>query len=225
MPVVKSYNKDFFKTWSSDMAYILGFLYADGSIVETKRGTHFVALYIADEDILLAMRVCFGSDHKISKRSAATGSVYRIQIGSSEWFDDLGRLGLLPNKTKRMLVPVVPKKFFGDFIRGYFDGDGNVWSGFIHKDRRNPTLVLQVSFTSGSKDFLCSLRTDLQKHGVVGGGIYEPKKGNFARLIFSSTDALIIQKIMYNAEHKLFLKRKKAVFDKFIHNCGGSSTG
>jgi hypothetical protein len=203
------------------MAYILGFLYADGNIVETKRATHFVALYIADEDILIAIKNCFESNHKISKRSSTTGFVYRIQIGSREWFDDLGKLGLFPNKTKRMNVPELPEKYLGDFVRGYFDGDGNVWLGLTHKDRATPTLALQVSFTSGSKDFLFSLRLMLQSHGVVGGGIYEPIKGNYGRLTFASRDALIIHKIMYNAEHKLFLKRKKAVFDKFIHNCGG----
>ena len=55
MPIPKKYNKDFFKTWSSDMAYILGFMYADGNIIKTKRGTHFIAVYSADEDILIAM--------------------------------------------------------------------------------------------------------------------------------------------------------------------------
>ncbi len=225
MPILKSYNKDFFKTWSADMAYILGFLYADGNITETKRGTHFVSLYTADKDILLAIRKSFASDHKISKRTSATGHDYRIQIGSQEWFADLGKIGLFPNKTKRMLLPKVSKKYFGDFVRGYFDGDGNVWSGLIHKQRINPTLVLQVSFTSCSKEFLEALRTELKVCGVNGGGLYTPKKGNYSRLTLSSKDALIIYKIMYNAGHKLFLKRKKVVFDKFIHNCGGSSTG
>jgi intein-encoded DNA endonuclease-like protein len=224
MPVLKSYNKDFFKAWSSDMAYILGFLYADGNIVETKRGTHFVALYIADEEILTAIKECLESNHKISKRSSATGAVYRLQIGSKEWFEDLAKIGLFPNKTKRMLVPKVPKKYFGDFVRGYFDGDGNVWSGFVHKNRHNPLLVLQLSFTSGSVEFLESLHTQLQYFGIKGGGIYKPKSGNYGRLTFSSRDTLTIYKIMYNGAHRLYLPRKKQVFEKFV-NCGGSSTG
>jgi intein-encoded DNA endonuclease-like protein len=207
------------------MAYVLGFLYADGNIIQTKRGTHFVVLYIADEDILLDIRNSFKSDHKISKRTSVTGSVFRIQIGSAEWFNDLGKIGLFPNKTKRMLLPNVPDNFFGDFIRGYFDGDGNVWTGLIHKKRVTQAYTIQVSFTSGSLDFLISLRTQLQRCGLKGGGVFVSKTANFARLTFSRQDALKIYEIMYNAEHKLFLKRKKVVFDKFIHNCGGSSTG
>jgi hypothetical protein len=84
MPIPKFYNTDFFKTWSTDMAYILGFMYADGNITETKRGTHFVAIYTADRDILVLMKHCFQSEHKISEIKSVTGSVYRIQIGSKE---------------------------------------------------------------------------------------------------------------------------------------------
>lgn len=225
MPIQKTYDKNFFKTWSSDMAYILGFLYADGNVVKTKRDTHFVALYSADRDILEAVLNCFQSDHKLSKRSSLTGDVYRIQIGSKEWFADLGLLGLTPNKTKRMLLPFVLGEFFGDFVRGYFDGDGNVWSGLIHKDRGTPTSTLQVSFTSGSHEYLVSLKSAIQSHGVKGGSIFVSKTRHFSRLTFSLKDALKLHGIMYNAPHKLYLKRKKVVFEQFVKNCGGSSTG
>jgi len=43
------------------MAYILGFMYADGNITKSKRGTHFVAIYTADEDIVTKMKHCFSS--------------------------------------------------------------------------------------------------------------------------------------------------------------------
>ncbi len=207
------------------MAYILGFMYADGNIVKSKRGTHFVAVYSADKDILVAMRKCFQSDHKLSGRKSLTGCVYRIQIGSKEWFYDLGEIGLFPNKTKRMQLPQVPEYFFGDFVRGYFDGDGNVWSGIINRQRKSPTKVLQSIFTSGSLEYLLSLRMVLQSRGIIGGGIYTPKMANYSRLILSTKDALKLYKIMYTVPHKLHLRRKKVVFEEFIKNCGSSSIG
>jgi len=201
------------------MAYILGFLYADGNIVKTKRGTHFITFYTADKHILESMQRCFQSEHKLSERKSLTGSVYRIQVGSREWFIDVGKLGLFPNKTKRMQLPDVPKKHFGDFVRGYFDGDGNVWSGFINKHRKTPTKILQAVFTSGSHEYLVALRTALQVKGIKGGGLYVPKDGNFTRLVLSSKDALKLYEIMYNAPHKLFLKRKKIIFEQFVRKC------
>lgn len=171
------------------------------------------------------MRKCFQSDHKLSERKSLTGCVYRIQIGSKEWFKDLGEIGLFPNKTKRMLLPCIPEEFFGDFIRGYFDGDGSVWSGIVNKHRKTPTKVLQAVFTSGSLEYLLSLRDILQSLGIDGGGIYTPKMAHYSRLVFSTKDALKLYKIMYNAPHKLHLRRKKVVFEKFMKNCGSSSTG
>lgn len=207
------------------MAYILGFIYADGNIVKTKRGTHFISIYTADEELLKLIKNILSSEHVISKRSSITGEVFRLQVGSKEWFADLGKIGLVPNKTSRMRLPDIPNKYFGDFVRGYFDGDGNVWTGLIHKRRSLPGVTIQVAFTSCSHEFLSDLRKELKRTAsVVGGSIYKSKTRNFSRLSFSKMNALKIYKIMYNAEHKLFLPRKKQVFAKFV-NCGGSSTG
>ena len=70
MPVPKSYNKDFFKVWTPDMAYVLGFLYADGNIVQTKRGNYYIAIYTADQPLLSAMKKCMKSEHKIAMRTS-----------------------------------------------------------------------------------------------------------------------------------------------------------
>jgi intein-encoded DNA endonuclease-like protein len=216
MPIRKTYNKDFFKTWSSDMAYILGFMYADGNITETKRGNHYIAIYTADKELLISMARCMKSNHKIAERASDTGANYRIQIGSKEWFHDLGLLGLFPDKTARMRLPKIPQKYFGDYVRGYFDGDGSIWSGLIHKDRPTKTLTIQATFTSCSLGYLQDLRLAFQSFGIKGGGIYVPKIKHYERLTFSSNDALNIYEIMYNGRHKLFLERKKVVFEQFM---------
>ncbi len=211
-----AYNREFFRTWSADMSYVLGFLYADGNIVKTQRGNHYIALYSADESLLYMIRKTFGSKHKVSMRNARSGFVYRIQIGSKEWFSDLEQIGVHPGKTKRMQLPKIPKEYFGDFVRGYFDGDGNVWSGTIHKKREKTTQTLQVAFTSGSNEFLVSLHKALFSQGIIGGSFYVPKTKNFTRFSLSMKDALKLYKIMYNTSHKLYLNRKKCVFEQFM---------
>ncbi len=220
MPILRNYNRSFFKTWSADMAYILGFLFADGNITQTKRSTHYIAWYTSDLELLESMRIVLGSDHKISARSAKSGLVYRLQVGSREWFDDVTKFQLTPNKTSRMRLPQIPKKYSGDFIRGFFDGDGNVWSGHIHKKRLTTHLSLQVAFTSCSHDFLADLWQLLKANGVKGGSLNQGKSKTYSRLSFSRADALTIYKIMYNSGHKLFLDRKKSVFDTFVKENG-----
>jgi intein-encoded DNA endonuclease-like protein len=216
MPIQKEFDKTFFKKWSPDMAYILGFLFADGNIIKTKRGTHFVGIYTADRGLLVLMTKAMRSNHKISERKSKTGVVYRLQIGSKELFDDLVRKGLTPDKSKRMKLPKIPLNFFGAFVRGYFDGDGNVWSGFLGKKRKNPSHVIATSFTCASKEFLRSLHSELIVEGISGGSLYHIKSKNCHRLSLSTLDTLKLFKIMYTGSHKLFLPRKKLIFEKFI---------
>jgi hypothetical protein len=216
MPVYKKYNKEFFLSWSANMAYVLGLLCADGNIVYTKRGTHFIAWYSADYSLLMSVRNILGSEHRISVRRSDTGAVYRLQIGSKYWFAQLQKLNIQPRKSARMRVPQMPKLFQKDFLRGYFDGDGNVWSGYINRTRTTPTPVLIVAFTSASQHFLSDLHSILRLQGIQGGSVFTHKTKSYSRLSFSTRDALKIYKIMYTVPHKLFLKRKKKVFDQFI---------
>ncbi len=216
MPIDKEYDKTFFNKWSGDMAYISGFLFADGSLVKSKRDTYFTAFYTADYDLIFSMRKKLGSNHKISLRRGKGGSVYRLQIGSRELFNTLGKLGLTPNKSRRMKIPIIPKRFVGDFVRGYFDGDGNVWSGFLNKNRDKPTLVINSAFTSASREFLSSLYTILKALGLRGGSLIKIKDKNCSRLQYSTLDTLKLYKIMYNRRNKLYLSRKRLIFENFI---------
>lgn len=215
MPKQKEFNKEFFKEWSGDMAYILGFLFADGNIIKTKRNTHFVGWYSADFELLNLMAKIMESTHKISERKSEKGKYYVLQIGSKDLFVDLVKLGLTPSKAKRMKLPIIPEEFIGNFIRGYFDGDGNVWSGKIHRQRIKDSFALQVCFTSASFDFLSGLLLILKKLGVSGGSLFKSKNKRYGRLSFSTLDSLKIYEIMYNDSTKLFLSRKKLVFETF----------
>ncbi len=217
MPILKKYNRDFFKKWNHDMSYILGFLFADGNIIKTKRGTHFVSFYSADKKLLIDFKKIMELDHKISKRSVRSGEVYRIQLGSREMYADLYRLGMVPKKADRMKMIDVPEKYLGDFVRGYFDGDGNVWTGYSNKMRKVGTQVMHVAFTSASTGFLRGLFARLKiSAGIKGGGVYAVKDKNCARLSFATLDSLKLYRIMYNASCSLFLHRKRQVFENFI---------
>lgn len=199
------------------MAYVLGFLFADGNVVRTSRGSYYIAFYSSDKELLLRMRSEMGSEHKISKRNARSGNVYRIQIGSKKLFDDLFRLGLTPGKARRMKFPHIPSQFMRDFIRGYFDGDGNIWTGVTHRHRNKVTPGLQVSFTSGSQSFLAGLLQQLRALGIRGGSLFVIKKKNASRLTLSVNDALKLCSLMYNAPCKLYLVRKRTVFEQFVN--------
>jgi hypothetical protein len=212
---VKAYNKKFFEEWSAEMTYILGFLFADGNIVQTPRGGYYVAFHSSDKSLLVAMRAAMGSSHKVSQRSPRSGGVYRLQIGSKKVFSDLYGLGLTPGKAQRMKFPAIPRIFLKDFIRGYFDGDGNVWKGITHHNTHNDTIGLQVSFTSASQFFLSALLGSIRGLGIGGGSLFALTGKNASRLTFATNDALKLAHVMYNAPCKLYLPRKRRVFEQF----------
>ena len=216
MPMYRKINKDFFKKWTTEMAYVLGFLYADGNIIFTKRATWFWSLQINDKEILEKIKQVIDSSHIISKKKRYNnqGQSYRLQVGSKEMCADLMCLGLTERKSKTILWPKVPRKYFSDFLRGYFDGDGGVWVGFKNKKRLHKIYVISTSFTSGSREFLVALKEILFRYGILGGSLVKKERG--FDLKYSIKDSLNLYKIMYNDKCTLFLKRKKDKFESYI---------
>lgn len=212
----KKINQDFFKVWSHEMAYTIGFMFADGGISINPRGGCYFAIYSNDQALLKKIKYKMGSDHKISQRSVRSGNVFRFQVGSKEMIDDLKKLGFYENKIKRMRIPEIPDNFISDFIRGFFDGDGNFWVGISHKNSKNK-VTIQTSFTSASRYFLTDLQSHLKKLGLLGGSIFSIKNKDCSRITYSVNDTLKLYKIMYNiACTNLYLPRKRRVFEKYI---------
>jgi len=206
------------------MAYVLGFFAADGYITVNNRGGQFWCIEIADKKLLYNIKRAINSEHKISVRLSKKqneSTKYRIQIGSIEMCNDLRELGFNERKTTSLAIPSVPPEHFSDFVRGYFDGDGNIWMGEIHKNRKKKSrhTVLKLCFTSCSFGFLKELQSRLSVVGLLGGCIYEPKTRTFFRLQYSTLNALKLYDLMYNSNTKafsaLFLGRKRKVFEKF----------
>jgi len=197
------------------MAYVLGFFTADGNMLRNKRGAHFIEFQITDKDLLYKIRELLESNHKITelKENGKWKMSYRLQIGSKEIFNDLIGLGMTPNKSKTIKLPMILKEYLSDFVRGYFDGDGCVSYGIYNrKDRKSKNYLFGSRFTSGSKIFLESLLKRFRDSEIIQRGfIYEKNRG--FDLVFSTNDTKKLFKFMYSdVKNKLFLERK---YDKF----------
>jgi len=219
MPIYRKVNKDFFKKWTPEMAYVLGFFAADGYMTLNKRGAHFWSIHITDKLLLEEIKKSIKSEHKISikikKDNEKTG--YRLQIGSKEMYNDLYNLGMRQNKTKSLAVPKVPNKYFNHFVRGYFDGDGNVWVGYVHKERKTRLRTIRTIFTSCSEIFLQGIKNKLEDNNIQKG-VLRKGKGNYYTLTYSVLSSLKLYDFMYNdlGISKLLLNRKKVIFERYI---------
>lgn len=152
-------NELFFQIWTDDMAYILGFAFADGSIRIRRGNSTRLRLCNTDENLLRKMRKAMKSNHPIvvDKR---TGTDYYLDITRVRLVEDIQKLGMTENNSRTMEFPEIPNQYFFSFVRGYFDGDGHV------KLEGKTGRKIRIIFTSGSRIFLTDLRSKFEQRGI-----------------------------------------------------------
>ena len=145
-------------------------------------------------------------------------------MGSRKMYADLLVLGMCPRKSLVLKMPAVPQKYLGDFVRGYFDGDGCVYFKKLKfADRKNKRHILQSAFSCGSFDFLVALLQLLREHGVRGGSLKRKKGGN--ELMLSHHDSVALYGIMYHNLRRgdIYLVRKYRLFTQAIETLYGKN--
>jgi intein-encoded DNA endonuclease-like protein len=121
-------------------AYILGFICADGH-VSTDSNRVKIAVATKDEDIIIKIKSCFQTDSPIvrttidSKFSYGKRIFYKssLELCSKITVESLVNKSLEQRKTYSLsskVLEFVPTELVRHFLRGYFDGDGNVMYGY-----------------------------------------------------------------------------------------------
>jgi hypothetical protein len=219
MGVKYSVNEKFFDTWNTEMAYVLGYLFADGSLENSPsiRGK-YVRVSSTDKDRIEYIRKVLGSEHNIisDKPSVRHKIRHLLRIGDQRLYTGVTNRGITERKSLTMPFPDVPLPFLPAFVRGYFDGDGCARIDVVHG---KPKRILAI-FTSGSKQFLETLHKKLVSEiGILGSGLYKhgSTKGAY-QLRYSARDSLRLFLFMYPApfDVRLCLKRKYAIFEKYL---------
>ena len=163
-------NTLFFRSIDTEeKAYWLGFLYADGY----NSGTYIqIAIISTDDNHLRKFRKSLQSTHPI--RYYDVDNTARITISDKQLSQDLKIIGCVPRKTYVGRMPKkthLPDKWLRAFIRGYFDGDGNI-SKLIKQDpimaRGLTRKIKKVSITTKTKE----MAQDLVKAIEIMCGIH-----------------------------------------------------
>jgi len=205
--------QDFFNRWSPQMAYTLGYFCADGSMFINPRGSRY-------KESIIKIKRMIGADNKITQRERKNvnwKTLFSLQMGSKEVYENLLKRGLAANKAKRLALPSIPKKYFCHFVRGYFDGDGCISYGYYKReDRKKEDFLLMLRFASGSKGFLESLSEGLSLTAGLAGGAVLKNKGGF-HLVYSKKDTMKLFNFMYNrVPAQEYLERKYNKFESAL---------
>lgn len=198
-------NDNYFKTWSSNMAYILGFWFADGNISKNESFIFNISQHKKDKYLLEAILKEMGSNYPLHKN----GNNYYFNICSKTIYKDIIRLGGKERKSMDVKFPNIPKKYMPDFIRGLWDGDGCI---FYDKWSRR----YGSNYVSGSNDLIgglyCALKKDIPN---LNGALYH-ESNNKIYLRFSKNDTIRLKNFLYQEplKNKFMLKRKYDLFQK-----------
>lgn len=213
-------NVDFFKKWSKEMAYVLGYFAADGCMFVNPRGSHYFSFSSTDRELLEKVKRLLESKHKISIKKLQNKkwkTSFMLQVGSRQMYNDLRKLGFVPNKEFRLKLPKVPKRYMRHFVRGYFDGDGSIICGYFRRrDRANKmTPYVSTCFACANLNFLKHLSETLSKNIGMRKGYIDTKDGH---LNYSKFDSFKLFRYMYKGvSERQYLKRKYTKFLEAIN--------
>ncbi len=216
-------NESFFDTWNLEMSYVLGYLYADGSLHDILNiRAKYIRVTSIDKVTIKHIKKCLDSKHKITTLFSSPESNqknrYVLSIGSHKLYNSLVNHGLYPNKSLTAKFPYIPKKYLKDFVRGYFDGDGCVHIEMAKGKLKEKIIKrLVVVFTSGSEEFLNGLLSAIQKNtGIKNGRVYTSNRS--FQLRYTTADSVDLFKFIYKNTKKqdLFLKRKFKKFQQYF---------
>lgn len=222
---------NFFQTIDSEeKAYLLGFFLADGSYglgSGCKNSYRFqIKLQETDLEIVEMFKYYITptspivyKEPFIDKRSTNHKGTYTLRWTSSTMHLDLEKYNILPRKTYDVAFKFpfdkIPKEFIWDFIRGFFDGDGQI--SYSDETHQSTFALYGTSYKFMNdlgeffeKEFNISKRVEgVQKSKMI---LYtlrfsaEYQRSKFIENLY----------IKFYKNKKLFLRRKQEKFLKYL---------
>ena len=205
-------------TWSPSFAYALGLITTDGSL--SKDGRH-ISLTSKDKEQINNFKSCLGLSNKIGKKASGISTekkYYILQFGDVNFYKFLVSIGLKPNKSKTLSDLKVPSRYFFDFLRGHFDGDGSCYS---YWDKRwHSSFMFYLIFASASLKHIEWLRSKIEKVLSIRGHLNNSGFNKFGSSVFqlkyAKREARILMKKMYYRNEMPCLVRKRNKLNKII---------
>ena len=189
-------NEHFFKQWSHEMAWVLGFFVADGCI---NKSFHSISFSQKDTAVLEVVADYMDADLNIHYRDDCTPL---LLIHSKIIKQDLMKMGITPAKSSSITLPYVPQEYLNSFIRGLIDGDGWVdIEGY------------SMHITTGSKVFSRELEQIFHQWGLnadVRESLSDTGKPIYRTWIRGKNDIAKLSEIIYNSDlnHEIHLKKR-----------------
>ena len=190
--------------WSSEFAYAIGLLTTDGNLSPDSRHFDFTS---KDMEQIKNFMQCLGIKNKIGIKMSGLGKKsLHVQFGDVNFYKFLLSIGLLPNKSKTLAELNIPDKYFWDFLRGHFDGDGTFYSYW--DPRWKSSFMFYTEFISASKKHIDWLQLKLNKLLNINGHITKVGKKICYQLKYAKKESMkLLPKLYPSGDHPRLLRK------------------
>lgn len=206
-------NEAYFDTPSANMAWLLGFLASDGSVSSSDNAIK-LGLSSKDREILERIKEEVEIENKINDYTTTKGyNVSELVWSCKRHKDALAKYSIIPKKTFTLIPPhSLPREYWIDYIRGYFDGDGSV--NLIHN--HDVPYALRWQICSATPSLLIWVMEVLEtKYGIPTVAMQACTDKNLYEIQYSTNATRKIYSILYKP-NTLFLKRKYDHFTEIL---------
>jgi len=205
-------------TWNSELAYAVGLITTDGNLSSDGRHISFSS---KDLELVKLFRRCLGLKNKIGQRVRGSDKKrfqYVVQFGSKDFYGFLLDIGLMQRKSERIYSIEVPDKYFFDFLRGHFDGDGSFYS--YHDPRWPTSYCFFLNFASRSEAHIYWLRGRLNELIDVSGHVSVSKNSGVTKLRYGKKETILVARKMYDEPGVPALMRKRLKIREALYTIG-----
>ena len=194
--------------WSNNIAYAVGLLTTDGNLSIDERHIDFTS---KDIQLIKTFKKCLGLKNKVGFKTSGFSrkKYFHIQFGDVLFYRWLLKIGLTPHKSKTIGGLKIPNKYFFDFLRGHFDGDGCCY-GYWDK-RWQSSFMFYTEFTSASKKHILWLKEKIGKLLKAHGELRDERKAIYILRFAKAGSKIIMAKIYRKKDNPCLLRKYKKV--------------
>jgi hypothetical protein len=200
-----NYYNDFFKTLTSESAYILGFLYSDGNLTKN-RNSFQITQHKNEEYLLKVISSYIREEYQVIDLKGT--NLNRIVFNNQILYNDLLSWGLYPNKSSSIVVHE-DLKLNKDFWRGMIDGDG-----CLNLNKNSIRLIMY-----GTENICTTFKSFCEQ--VLGenllSNVLEDKRNysfKFCSFTVSGQKAIKVLDCIYENKSDLYMERK---YQKYLN--------
>lgn len=224
---MSGYNTNFFKELNQHSAYVLGYIWADGSVGQRRGKNAVVSMNCSDQDreILDYVKEVTGATTKISlykDKRYSDKKYYNLTLCNLELVEDVVEMhGVVPRKS--YVDPPyknIPVDYFPDFFRGYFDGDGSWAKSACSFFGVRAGLIGSVRFIEGLASQLVAAAH------ISYPSVFSENGGKWARMYVTGRERILtLARWMYYSPEAFCLSRKRKRIEEALSSKGMSLFG